>query len=153
MNRPNEGSLLGMNPFALFDPFSRSSLLGPSISSLWNDPFRSVLGDMQPLIGQPSMGFTETDKAYEMNADLPGVRKEDVQVNVEGRKLTVSAKSQKKEDDAFGRRRWYGEYVRSMVLPDDAEMDKICAKYENGQLKVCIDKTQGKASGRQIEVK
>lgn len=152
MNQPNEGSLFNLNPVS-FDPFSRpSSLLG---SSLWNDPFFPRMGDLYPLIGRPLTQWSETETAYELNADLPGVRKEDIQVNVDGRKFTITAKSQKKEDDAFGRRRWHGEYVRSMILPEDAEMDKINAKYENGQLKVCIEKQmQAKTStARRIEVK
>jgi HSP20 family protein len=99
---------------------------------------------------------------FHLSAEIPGVAKENVQVNVNDGYLTISGekKEEKKneEKEVGGRKirrseRRYGSFSRSFRLPSTCDQEKVCAKFDNGVLQVCIPKTaQEKAQGRQIQI-
>lgn len=97
----------------------------------------------------------ETDSAYLVTVDLPGVRQEDVKVEVIGDALTISGQ-RKREDrnDAGGTRRVersYGGFERSFSLPPSTDASKIEAHLEHGVLRVAIPKAEA-TKPRSIEV-
>jgi HSP20 family protein len=97
----------------------------------------------------------EDDKEYLIKTELPDVKKEDVKVAVENGRLTITGerKFEKEESKKYHRvERLYGRFVRSFIVPDVAEVDKVSAEFTEGVLKVHLPKSE-KAKPRQIEVK
>ncbi|HVT34954.1 MAG TPA: Hsp20/alpha crystallin family protein [Nevskiaceae bacterium] len=93
----------------------------------------------------PAVDIKETDKEYSVKAELPGVGKDDVKVDVQNGVLTLSGerKFEKEDKDAKHHRieRAYGSFTRSFVLPEDVLADKISAEHKDGVLCVHLPKT------------
>lgn len=119
------------------------------------DPFRSVLdrffhdgpeGWRPPApLAAPQVDITETAEEYRVHAELPGVSKDDVTVEFEQGALTIRGekKSQRDEKNEKGRRLEcsYGAFSRSFSLPQDADADRISAKFKDGVLDVTIKRS------------
>ncbi len=106
----------------------------------------------------PAVDISETDKSYEFEIELPGMKKEDVQIEVNDGVLTVSGeKREEKKEEKKGYRkieRSYGKFERSFSLPSDVDEKNITAKFENGLLNISIPKSpEAKESRRKIEIK
>jgi HSP20 family protein len=91
----------------------------------------------------PAIDIDETDNEYVVSADLPGIKKEDIQIECSGHQLTISA--ERKSESTEGRKqerreRFYGTFQRSFTLPSGVDADKIQADYEGGVLTVRIPK-------------
>lgn len=94
----------------------------------------------------PAANVKEEEKSYEIELAVPGMKKEDIKVEVEDGLLTVtgSSKGEKKEERKNYLRREYesSSFVRSFSLPDDANEDKVSSHYEEGILKIKVDKKE-----------
>ena len=95
---------------------------------------------------------------YDIRAELPGVKKEDLDIDLNDNYLTVRAtKSQEKteEDKAYSKSEFsYGEFSRTVYLPQEVDAEKIDAKLENGVLKMVIPKIlNNKETVKKITVK
>jgi HSP20 family protein len=92
----------------------------------------------------PAVNIAEKDNQYEVELSVPGMKKEDIQVHLEGGVLTVSGESKSEKEDKekkFTRREFsYSSFSRSFTLPENADENSINAKYENGILKLTIGK-------------
>ncbi len=127
-----------------------SSLLGQA--PRWNGSKE----DMTVAQWAPLVDITEDDREYLIKAELPEVRKEDVKVTVEHGTLNISGeRTLEKEEN--GRRyhrieRSYGSFVRSFVLPDDADAQKVNAEFKDGVLRVRVLK-HAQALPKSIEIK
>ena len=92
----------------------------------------------------------ETETGYELDIDLPGYKKEDVQAELKEGYLTITAKSNSNNDqkDANGRyirrERYSGTCSRRFYVGDDIEQTDIKAKFENGILKIAVPKKEAK---------
>ncbi|MDD6483684.1 MAG: Hsp20/alpha crystallin family protein [Clostridiales bacterium] len=92
----------------------------------------------------------DTDRAYELTMDMPGVKKEDVKAELKDGYLTVSAESGYSNDDKdsegryIRRERHYGSCSRSFYVGDNVTRDEIKASFENGTLKLTIPKKEEK---------
>lgn len=104
----------------------------------------------------PLVDITEDDREYLIKAELPEVRKEDVKVTVEHGTLNLSGerKLEKAENGRHYHRieRSYGSFVRSFVLPDDADAQKVAAEFKDGVLRVRVQKLE-QALPKSIEIK
>ena len=93
----------------------------------------------------PSADVSETDTAYLIKAEIPGVKKEDVKVTLQDGMLTIQGerKMEKEEkDEKFHRiERSYGSFVRSFSLPDDVEESAVQAEFKDGLLNVTLKKS------------
>lgn len=93
---------------------------------------------------------------FSIEVDLPGVKKEDIDIKVEDNYLTVSAtrkyKNETKRDDYYLCESNFGLISRSFVLSDTIDRDKIDAKYENGRLYITLEKVETKKA-KNITVK
>eukprot|EP00595_Chromulina_sp_UTEXLB2642_P000287 CAMPEP_0196762706 /NCGR_PEP_ID=MMETSP1095-20130614/2602_1 /TAXON_ID=96789 ORGANISM="Chromulina nebulosa, Strain UTEXLB2642" /NCGR_SAMPLE_ID=MMETSP1095 /ASSEMBLY_ACC=CAM_ASM_000446 /LENGTH=108 /DNA_ID=CAMNT_0042114303 /DNA_START=194 /DNA_END=520 /DNA_ORIENTATION=- len=105
------------------------------------------------------LDIKESATSYNIIADLPGLTKQDVKISVhDGNVLVLEAERKqesKEEGDKFYRQERSSGYVsRSLALPDNADHDKISAKFENGVLTLTIDKKQEEAKEkvRSIEI-
>ena len=97
------------------------------------------------------MDVTETDKTYEIKADIPGVNKEDIKVMIDGNQLSISAEikketEEKSEGNLLSSERYYGQQYRSLSLGHDIDDKKAKAKYNNGVLELTLPKKAGSTS-------
>lgn len=103
----------------------------------------------------PAVDVEETDKSFLIDIDLPGVKKDQVEVKLEGKTLRVSAhrKEEKtgKEKGYRYRERFNGTFERSFTLPEHIDGEKIQAEYKDGVLKLNLPKTE-KTLPRKIEI-
>ncbi|TDT51895.1 heat shock protein Hsp18 [Fonticella tunisiensis] len=97
----------------------------------------------------------ETDDAYMVEADLPGVSKDSIDIDYENNYLTISAKRkdivEDKRDDYVRRERYFGELRRSFYM-ENVDESKITASFENGVLKVTLPKMNKGKGKRKIEI-
>lgn len=103
----------------------------------------------------PACEVSETDEHYLMSVDLPGMKKEDIKIEVSDNVLTVSGE-RKRESSEKGQRvqhyeKSYGFFKRSFSLPSSIEADKVEARYEDGVVELYLPKVQA-AKPRHIEI-
>ena len=105
----------------------------------------------------PSVDIAESDKEFEIQFQLPGLKKEDIQINVDNDRLTVSGErkfeNEKKEKNYHTVESHYGSFSRSFYLPDSVNAEKIDASYKDGILTVLVPKDAKKESKRTISIK
>jgi HSP20 family protein len=104
----------------------------------------------------PSVDIAETAEAFEIKAELPDLRKEDVKVSVEDGQLRISGE-RKQEKEEKGKKfhrveRSYGSFMRSFSLPENVDDAKLSAEYKDGVLNVRLPKTE-RAKPKAIAVK
>ena len=110
------------------------------------------------LRGEPDirMDVTEDANAYRVKAEIPGVKKEDIHVTVEGNQVTIAAEVKKESEEKDGERRlrserYFGAVYRSFVLPVELDETASEAKYENGVLELKLAKKPALA-GRKLTI-
>lgn len=106
----------------------------------------------------PSVNTREGEYAYHVEVDLPGVKKEDINVDLKDDVLTISGerktKSEINEKDYYKQECSYGKFQRSFTLPDDTDVENIEANSEDGVLEVVIPKLKKtEKESKKIEVK
>eukprot|EP01102_Stenamoeba_stenopodia_P007003 TRINITY_DN1955_c0_g1_i1.p1 TRINITY_DN1955_c0_g1~~TRINITY_DN1955_c0_g1_i1.p1 ORF type:complete len:218 (+),score=59.04 TRINITY_DN1955_c0_g1_i1:217-870(+) len=134
------------------------------------DPFRDFFGDdfysafslptltsAIPNTWTPSVDISETEKEFTIHAELPGVKKEDLKLQIDDDVLTVQGerKFEKVEEgrEFRKRERSYGSFARTFQLPEGVDQESIKASFKDGVLEVSIPKAQEqKPKGRTIEV-
>ncbi len=117
--------------------------------------FDTFFERMSGPLRMPETDVTETESEIRVTMDLPGLRADDIDVELENNVLTISGERREETRESEGRfqlaeRRW-GEFSRSFVLPREVEGDKINAAYKDGVLNVTIPKAES-ARRRRIEV-
>jgi HSP20 family protein len=94
----------------------------------------------------PSVDIYEEDGSVVMKAELPGMKKDDISVDITDSTITISGEKkgeEKVEDKNFYRHeRFYGSFVRSFDIPTDIKADEVKAKFHNGILEVRLPKTE-----------
>ena len=135
--------LIRNNP--LFDDFFRELSPGFFVRPLHGEPL--------PSPAQIRIDVKESDAAYTIHAELPGVPKEDIQVSIDGGIVTLRAEvkqhdSQSSGDKTLRSERYYGEVSRSLQLPQDIDQAAAKAKYDNGVLTLTLPKKQAGGSQR-----
>lgn len=142
-------NLTRFDPFrdiARFDPFSRFDEV---FSDFGNFGIMPRFGGMDaaPRI---RMDLAETDQAYTIKAEVPGARKEDIKVSIDGNQVSISAevKREKEQSDENTVRseRYYGQQFRSFLLAQEVDDKKAVAKYDNGILELTLPKKPGTGS-------
>ena len=103
----------------------------------------------------PSVDISETDAAYLIKGEIPGVKKEDVKVTIQDGMLTIQGeRKQEKEEKGKKFHRvecCYGSFVRSFRVPDDANENKIKADFKDGMINVTLPKSE-KAKSKAINI-
>jgi len=140
----------------LFDDFDGGFWRRPLVSSLFDiAPFRRP--DVT-FASAPAVDVAETDKAYEITAELPGLDEKNVEVKVANGILTIKGEKQdekeEKKKDYYMRERTFGSFQRSFELPDGVDSDKIEANFKKGVLSVTLPKsTEAQKAEKKIAVK
>uniref|UniRef100_A0A7C8Z343 Uncharacterized protein n=1 Tax=Opuntia streptacantha TaxID=393608 RepID=A0A7C8Z343_OPUST len=128
------------------------SLFGNRSSNLFDlwDPFQSLPStrDTEAFVNA-RIDWKETPEAHIFKADLPGVKKEEVKVEVEdGRVLQISGERSREKEEKNDR--WHrverssGKFLRRFRLPENAKLDEVKASMENGVLTVTVPKVEEK---------
>ncbi len=133
---------------SLFDDFFRDVAPGFYVKPLHGDPL--------PNPGQIRMDVKENGDAYTVSAEIPGVRKEDIHVTIEGGMVMVRADvkqedSQTQDDKLLRSERYFGSVSRGIQLPQDVDQSQAKAKYDNGVLTLTLPKKQGKG-GQKLRI-
>lgn len=140
------------NRLTRFDPFSDIARFEPlnGIEDWFRDvQLRPSLRDwnVEPRI---KIDVSETDVAYTVKAEIPGVKKEDIKVDVEGGIVSITAELKHESEVKTGKllrtERTYGEQRRSFTLAHDIDDAKVVASYAEGVLTLSLTKKSGKAS-------
>lgn len=131
---------------SLFDDFFRDVAPGYFVKPLHGDP----------LPAQIKVDIKEDGNAYTVQAEVPGVGKEDIHVGVEGGIVTISADvkqqdQQTKDEKVLRSERYYGSVSRSFQLPQEVDAAAAKAKYENGILVLTLPK-RTQASTRRVTI-
>ncbi len=142
--------------FNLRDQFDR---MFDSMMRGWPMPWRDAPRlDLAGADFAPRVDTAETDAAYEVTAELPGVNEKDIKVSLEDNVLSISgekkAEREERKKDYVMSERSYGSFKRAFTLPDNVDAEKIAAKFEKGVLKVTLPKTTPTPSKqREIPIK
>ncbi|MTI86743.1 MAG: Hsp20/alpha crystallin family protein [Balneolaceae bacterium] len=103
----------------------------------------------------PIVDISETETEFEVSAELPGMKKEDIEVNLENGRLTLSGErnmeTEQEEKNYHRVESRYGKFSRSFYLPDTIDEDNIKAQYQDGVLNITIGKNSEKVK-KQIEI-
>ena len=143
-----------MNVVKGYNPFAELEELREQFSKLLNVQ-ESKPNDIAFI---PTVNTREADDAYYIEVDLPGVSKDDINIDVDDNTLTISGvrkvKEEHKDDSFYKVESVYGKFERSFSLPEDVDTDKIEAKHENGVLEIKIPKVEKvEKAPKKIEIK
>ena len=101
----------------------------------------------------PAVDVAETDTAYQVKAELPGIRKEDLDVTVDDGVLTIKAEHNDNQEQTqlIRQERSYGKFVRSLRLGANVDEETITAEYRDGVLHITLPKAK-EVQPRKVEV-
>jgi HSP20 family protein len=155
------------SPFSLFQEMDRLfSDLQRNFFDDWYFPFGRraqsplslIIRDDEPVFRTPLANITEDEKFFNINAELPGLEKGDIEINIQDGNLEIKGevKEEKKEEEGNLVRREYrsSSYYRCFSLPDNIDEDKIEANLDKGILSINIPKVEPKVpEKKRIEIK
>lgn len=136
-----------MARLSVYDPFAE----------VFPELFRSV---MQPVrSGSGSEGLeiklevTESDAEYSVQAEMPGAKKEDIQVQIDRNRVAIQAEVKRESEQKEGERvlrseRYYGSIARSFTLANEVDESKAAARFDNGVLTLTLPKKAAPSSKR-----
>ncbi|MBY4597012.1 Hsp20/alpha crystallin family protein [Ottowia caeni] len=130
---------------SLFDDIFKEFAPGYFIKPLHGDPL--------PSAAQIKIDVKETDAAYVVQAEVPGVAKEDIHVSIDGSVVTLRAEIKQADSQTEGEKvlrseRYFGAVSRSFQLPQDIDQATSKAKYDSGVLTLTLNKKQANGSQR-----
>jgi HSP20 family protein len=103
----------------------------------------------------PAIDLYETNDSYVVEAELPGLKQNEIDVNIEEDSLVIKGEKKRekelKEDNYHRAERFYGKFERRIALPSNIDKDKVKASYKDGILKISIPKKE-EAKPKQIKV-
>jgi HSP20 family protein len=133
----------------VWDPWRDFGSLQERINKMFDDTMRSATtGDEELVTGawSPPVDIHETDDSFVVSADLPGLNKQDIEIDVEDNTITI--KGEKKFEEKVSRdkyirvERTYGTFVRSFSLPQNVDSKKIKATFKDGILDLTLPKRE-----------
>ena len=100
----------------------------------------------------PAVDLYEKDDHFIIKAELPGIKKDDIKVDLKDRVLTLSGErtydNEVKEENYYRRERSYGKFQRAFTLPVDVDSEKIKAEFKDGVLQIEVPKPEDKKAKR-----
>ena len=134
-----------------WNPWREMPTLPGRFNRLFDDPFfRIGRMDDDSAMGMwnPVVDLYEKDDHFMIKAELPGVDKNDIKIDLKDRLLTLSgertAENEIKEENYYRRERSYGKFQRAFALPADVDSDKIKAEFKDGVLQIEVPKPEEK---------
>ena len=138
------GSLFGMNPFGIMRQFT--------------DDMNRVFGtEVNEVAWIPTIEVKEAEGKLVVTAELPGLKKEDVKVNVTDTALTLEGERKEQKEDKregyYHSERRYGKFFRSIPLPPGARIDTAIAQFKDGVLEVTVPIPETNETSKQVPIK
>lgn len=138
-----------MSSLTRYDPFARG--FDDIFKGMLLRPVRFDVDTLPEL--QVKMDITENGDTYQVSAEIPGVKKEDIKVSVEGNVVRISAETkketeEKKGDQVLRSERYYGRLERAFTVDGEIDDTKVDAKYADGVLTLKLPKKAAGASHR-----
>jgi len=147
-----------MTALMRWDPFRELEDMSDRLNRMFARPAARTNGKETMIVADwvPTVDISETDGEYQIKAEIPDVKKEDVKVTLEDGVLTIQGE-RKQEKEEKGKKyhrveRSYGSFVRSFSLPDVIDEGKVKAEFKDGVLNLHLPKSE-KAKPKAIEVK
>src|SRR5574341_446185 len=147
-----------MNTLMRWDPFRELEEVSDRLNRMFARPATRTNGKETMTVADwtPTVDISETDGEYQIKAEIPDVKKEDVKVTVEDGVLTIQGE-RKQEKEEKGKRyhrieRSYGSFMRSFELPENVDSAKAKAEFKDGLLTLSLPKTE-KAKSKSLEIK
>lgn len=130
-------------PFRGFEDFVKDFRLRPA----WHELDESRI----------KMDVSETDQAYVVKAEIPGVKKEEIKIDIDGNQVSISAETKKETEEKKGEtvvrsERYYGQQYRSFTLAKEIDDAKAEAKYRDGVLELTLPKKTSGTGARKLTV-
>jgi HSP20 family protein len=150
----------GTTPLAAYRPGSVEDGFGRLVESMFEDFFAPMaLGGSRRLddgASIPRLDLLENEQAYEIQAEMPGVEKEDLKVAIDHQRVTIEGECRKANERREGENVVYSErsarkFMRSFTLPSEVDEGAAQARLDNGVLHLTLPKKQGGAA-RRIDV-
>ena len=146
-----------ISEYPTWSPFRQLSTLRDEIDRLFESPLNLLTTSSQQFLNGwlPAVDLYEDNDHYMLRAELPGMRKEDIDISLHGDVLTLSG--ERKEDErlvkaqVFRSERCQGKFQRTFTLPMQIAADKVQASYKDGILSVTLPKAE-EAKPKQISV-
>ena len=138
-----------------FDP--RADYLGDLVDDLFKGFLvRPMYAEGRDAVARVKVDVTEKNGAYLVHAELPGVKKEDIQLTIDGAQVTLAAEIKREKDTDEGSRtlhteRVYGKVSRSFTLPQEIDEAAAQAKFSDGVLELTLPK-KAAAARKQITI-
>lgn len=131
-----------LDPFRNLDDFFRDFRMMPALRSMEAEP-------------RIRIDMSENDQAYMVKAEIPGVKKEDIKVSIDGNQVSLCAEVRKEQEDTgdnmMRSERFYGQQYRSFTLPQEIDDSQAEARYQDGILELTLPKRPG-TGGRQLTI-
>lgn len=146
--RRNPSALTGYRPRGIEDQFGR---LVENMFEEFFSPFTQGSSLSQTL--SPRLNVSENDSAFEVQAEMPGVKKEDVKVAIENQRVTIEGECKRESEQREGESILYSErsaskFLRSFMLPVEVDETSAQAHMEHGVLTLTLPKKQGTQATR-----
>jgi HSP20 family protein len=150
----------GTTPLAAYRPGSVEDGFGRLVESMFEDFFAPMaMGGTRRLddgASVPRLDLLETEQAFEIEAEMPGVEKEDLKVAIDHQRVTIEGECRKANERREGENVVYSErsarkFMRSFTLPAEVDEGAAQARLDNGVLHLTLPKKQGGAA-RRIDV-
>jgi HSP20 family protein len=136
-----------------FNPWREMPTLHSRMNRFFDDPFFRIdrMADDDSMgMWNPVVDLYEKDDHFVIKAELPGVDKNDIKVDLKDRVLTLSGErtydNEVKEENYYRKERSYGKFQRAFTLPADVDSDKIKAEFKDGVLQVEVPKPEEQKS-------
>lgn len=142
-------------PPTLLEPFFGIRSLQEEMNRLFSDYFGQTAETRVPAIS-PAVDMLETKDSVTVKVELPGIKKEDVEISLKDELLTIRGeKKEEKEEKGENRyyiERSYGSFSRTLTLPSRVKADKVKANYKDGVLEIVLPKVEEEKT-KEIQVK
>jgi HSP20 family protein len=143
-----------MSPFALMRRFSEE--MDQYLEQIWADRSGSGIAPAGGGLFSPPVEVVEREGQLVVRADLPGLTKDDVQVEVRDDVLLIAGERRSEQEERQGgivrSERRYGTFRRQIPLPEGVNVEQATATFKDGVLEVAMPAPQGQARGRRIEI-
>jgi len=141
------GSIFGLNPFAIMRQFT--------------DDMNRIFTKAPTALGNgadwaPAIEVKQKEGKLLVTAELPGVKKEDVKVHIEGDTLVVEGErkeeKEEKREGYYHSERSYGKFYRSILLPEGTKAEQTAAQFKDGVLEITIPIPEAKTKTKEIPI-
>jgi len=142
------------SPLSAYRPGMMDEQFGRLVENMFEDffapfsPYSSLLSRRDGgAVTSPRLNVTETDRSFEVEAEMPGVKKEDVKVSVDNRRITIEGEAKRESAQKEGENIVYAErstrrFARSFTLPADVDDNGAKARLEDGVLMLSLPKKE-----------